>query len=88
MSYLADAHRDWHTVNGKYAVCPLDCGASEIVGNYFEADAEALLEVQAAGGRGIKCGNCKLHHTSVDAIRFCYQVRYDHDAHRPELLNA
>jgi len=27
MSYLADAHRDWHAVNGRYnSNCPLDCG--------------------------------------------------------------
>jgi len=29
MSYLADAHRDWHTVHGQNVVCPLDCGAGE-----------------------------------------------------------
>lgn len=29
MSYLADAHRDWHNVHGKFAVCPLDCGIGE-----------------------------------------------------------
>lgn len=28
MSYLADAHRDWHTVHGN-VVCPLDCGIEE-----------------------------------------------------------
>jgi hypothetical protein len=31
MTYLADAHRDWHTVNG-WDSCPLDC---------YEAEARA-----------------------------------------------
>lgn len=30
MTYLADAHRDWHTVNGWDTICPLDCGAGEV----------------------------------------------------------
>lgn len=29
MSWIADAHREWHAVNGARATCPLDCGASE-----------------------------------------------------------
>lgn len=29
MSYLSEAHQEWHTVHGKYEVCPLDCGANE-----------------------------------------------------------
>lgn len=29
MSYLAEAHADWHAVNGRDAVCPLDCGIGE-----------------------------------------------------------
>lgn len=29
MSFIADAHREWHTVHGARATCPLDCGASE-----------------------------------------------------------
>jgi hypothetical protein len=29
MSYLSEAHTDWHTANGKFATCPLDCGANE-----------------------------------------------------------
>lgn len=29
MSYLAEAHADWHAVHGKFAVCPLDCGIGE-----------------------------------------------------------
>lgn len=29
MSYLSEAHSEWHSINGKYAVCPLDCGANE-----------------------------------------------------------
>lgn len=29
MSWIAEAHADWHTVNGWNVVCPLDCGAGE-----------------------------------------------------------
>jgi|PlaIllAssembly_1097288.scaffolds.fasta_scaffold210939_2 hypothetical protein len=29
MSWIAEAHADWHTVHGRDAVCPLDCGAGE-----------------------------------------------------------
>ena len=29
MSYLADAHSDWHAVNGANEICPLDCGVGE-----------------------------------------------------------
>lgn len=39
---LADAHRDWHNVNGAYAVCPLDCGAMSPEQAAAEAEAEAV----------------------------------------------
>lgn len=29
MSWIADAHRDWHYAYGKNNVCPLDCGVGE-----------------------------------------------------------
>lgn len=29
MSFIAEAHREWHLVHGARATCPLDCGASE-----------------------------------------------------------
>lgn len=38
MTWIQDAHRDWHTVNGKYAVCPLDCGVGETADLYDEPD--------------------------------------------------
>lgn len=38
MSYLADAHRDWHTAHGWNVVCPLDCGVGEA--EALEADWE------------------------------------------------
>ena|SRR5690242_19835447 len=77
MSYLSLQHDEWHRIHGKWVTCPLDCGAGERVDDFFAADAQKLLEVVAAGGRGVRCGRCKLHHTSVDAIRFCYAVKYD-----------
>ena len=33
MSYLTEAHADWHAVHGQYAACPLDCGAGEPIVN-------------------------------------------------------
>lgn len=38
MSWLADAHSEWHAVNGRNEVCPLDCGVNE--GRYDEYDME------------------------------------------------
>jgi len=29
MSWLSEAHNDWHTINGRNVTCPLDCGAGE-----------------------------------------------------------
>lgn len=46
MTYLQDAHRDWHTVNGKYAVCPLDCGASEYLPPEADDDEYGTYELQ------------------------------------------
>jgi hypothetical protein len=35
-SYLAEAHADWHSVNGRYNVnCPLDCGAGEPIDEWW-----------------------------------------------------
>ena len=73
MSYLSDAHAQWHQIYGKYATCDLDCGAGEVVGEVFEADAEALAE----GAHGIKCGSCKERHASVATVKFCYEVKRD-----------
>ena len=71
---LSDHHTAWHRTFGRYTTCDLDCGAGEIVGEFFEADAEALAET---GERGVRCGSCKQNHTSVAAVRFCYEVKYD-----------
>jgi hypothetical protein len=30
MSFIADAHRQWHMIYGQDVVCPLDCGAGEV----------------------------------------------------------
>ena len=34
---LADAHSQWHAVNGRYAICDLDCGSAE---GLYDEDAE------------------------------------------------
>lgn len=70
-SYLADAHRQWHQIHGKYSTCDLDCLAGEVVGETFEADAEALQEPNALQ---IRCGSCKGRHASVATVKFCYEV--------------
>jgi hypothetical protein len=41
MSWLSEAHTEWHTVNGRYEVCPLDCGVAE--GMYDEPTEEEFL---------------------------------------------
>lgn len=71
---LSTEHDQWHRENGKYTNCNLDCGASEIVGDAFEDDAEALQE---SGARGIRCGSCKGRHATVKMVRFCYEVKAD-----------
>lgn len=39
MSYLSEAHNQWHAINGPYG-CPLDCGIGEA-----EAEAEYLASL-------------------------------------------
>ena len=40
MSWIVDAHYEWHAVHGALAVCPLDCGIGE--GYEDEPDEEAM----------------------------------------------
>lgn len=44
MSYLSEAHAEWHAVNGHDAVCPLDCGVGEV---YDPWDAMTDEEIAA-----------------------------------------
>ena len=44
MSYIADAHNDWHTVNGWDKVCPLDCGVGEGSDDYYIPEQEDPAE--------------------------------------------
>lgn len=47
MAWLADAHNEWHTVNGRYEVCPLDCGVTEgLYDEYDTVDLEPPTEEQ------------------------------------------
>ena len=62
---LAEAHEDWHRNNGRFAVCDLDCGASEMSGDEYD---EYYAEFQP---RPILCGHCKSYHSSVESIREC-----------------
>lgn len=49
MTWLSDAHSEWHAVNGRWG-CPLDCAASD-VGVGEEAEEAAWEEEQAAARR-------------------------------------
>ena len=53
MSWIADAHRDWHTVNGWDVVCPLDCGVGEGGDDYYlpEDDFVSSADLDAAASR-------------------------------------
>ena len=64
MSWLADAHRDWHTVNGANAMCPLDCGANEADEGYD--DEQPAL---------VRCGWCHELQT-IDEVRACSTRHY------------
>ena len=74
MSYIADAHRDWHAVNGAYNTeCPLDCGAmapgqaeAEELSNFI-----AYTDEEAGDARRIRCAHCKDRHGSADVVRAC-----------------
>lgn len=64
MSWLADAHRDWHTVHGWDKVCDLDCGVGEVY-DYDEDDMQPW---------GVKCGHCKLYHADTHAVYLCSRM--------------
>ena len=64
MAWLAEAHADWHVVNGRYAVCPLDCGVAEAL--YAEADNE--------DSHRIRCAQCKGVHETVAEVKVCSTV--------------
>jgi hypothetical protein len=64
MSFISDAHNEWHTANGWSNGCPLDCAASQppepdqcgFCGDYIDAEcgrpecavAEAVLAAREA----------------------------------------
>lgn len=65
MTWIADAHREWHTVHGQNAVCPLDCGVGE-------AAAEAAAAEQEFGS--VRCGHCGGRHWDVAGVKACAGV--------------
>jgi len=71
MSYLAEAHSDWHAAHGAYATCPLDCGAM----SPEQAQAEDLMNTIAYedenGTASIRCAHCKERHGSAAAVAAC-----------------
>ena len=71
MAYLADAHREWHYVNGWDTVCPLDCGVEEA--RYADWDAE---QEEAEEAHHIVCGSCKDLHETVEEVRACHALAF------------
>lgn len=73
-NYLADAHREWHYVHGKYnSACPLDCGAM----SPEQAEAEeayawiSWMDEEAGDARRIRCAHCRDRHATVEVVRAC-----------------
>lgn len=38
MSWITDAHTEWHIVNSQDSLCPLDCGRGEVYDPGYEAE--------------------------------------------------
>lgn len=57
---LTDAHAQWHSINGRHTVCPLDCGITESL----------LDEMEEAGPPLVRCGHCGDRHT-IAGVRAC-----------------
>ncbi len=68
MSYLSDAHAEWHAVNGRDQVCPLDCGVGEDAAADYEAEQAYLASLT------IRCGHCRERHATVAEVRACAGV--------------
>lgn len=72
MSYLSDAHTEWHLVNGRdNSACPLDCGAMSAEQREAEDLHEAIAYADSEGEARIRCAHCKDRHVTVDAVRLC-----------------
>lgn len=63
MSYMADAHRQWHTAHGWNMVCPLDCGVTERYDDYYDEEEGEPL---------VKCGKCKGRHAGARGVAVCH----------------
>lgn len=58
MSWISDGHAEWHAVNGKYATCPLDCGANEPFASQCSVCGEFTYEFPSdPGNPAIGCSN-------------------------------
>lgn len=88
MSYLSDAHRDWHAVNGAYNTeCPLDCGAisPEQAAAEDAYNAIAYADEQAGpDGCRIRCAHCKGKHADARTVRLCAELSTPAPAPAPE----
>ena len=60
MAWINDAHSQWHSIHGKYSVCPLDCGAGEHLWSGYDEEEGT-----------IRCGHCKGRHVEVADVREC-----------------
>lgn len=63
MTWIADAHRQWHSAHGQFAVCPLDCGVGE-----------GMDEPDPMPGEGVRCGHCQNRHWTIEGVKACAGV--------------
>lgn len=76
MSWISEAHADWHAVNGAYnSNCPLDCGAMSPEAREAEDIINALGYEDETGTASIRCGTCPDRHHSVAAVRLCGELK-------------
>lgn len=88
MSWISDAHAQWHAVHGAYETCPLDCGAMSPEQREAEDLIEAIGYEDETGTASIRCGTCPDRHRSAAAVRACGQLQALRDrvpAHAPHV---
>lgn len=63
MSYLSEAHNEWHAVNGHDAICPLDCGNLEYLADQAQ---DAWLDSLYTGEIRLMNGTDRRTHVVVN----------------------
>ena len=78
MSHISDAHSEWHLVHGKYAVCPLDCGAQSPEAWEDEARANAEWEAKQEAEAKAQAAHEDFYYRQAQAD---YDNSYYYDQH-------